>query len=50
LFGPASEYQPDGRLSIEGINVVVELYNASRGRNHTVESVTDIIDYSYLPH
>ena len=48
LFGPASEYQPDGRLSLEGINAVVGLYNASRGRNRTVESVTDMIDYSYL--
>ena len=37
LFGPASEYQPDGRLSMEGINVVVGLYNASRGRNRTVD-------------
>lgn len=49
LFGPASEYQPDGRLSREGINSVAGLYNASRGRNRTVESVTDMIDYSYLP-
>lgn len=49
LFGPASEYQPDGHLSLEGINVVVSLYNASRGRDRTVGSVTDMIDYSYLP-
>ena len=48
LFGPESEYQPDGRLSLEGISVVVGLYNASRGRDRTVESVTDLIDYSYL--
>ncbi len=30
LFGPDSEYQPDGRLSPEGIAVVVDLYNTSR--------------------
>lgn len=44
LFGPASEYQPDGRLSPEGIKVVVDLYNASRQRNRTVQSVTEMID------
>ncbi|WP_161600595.1 ABC transporter substrate-binding protein [Mycolicibacterium hodleri] len=50
LFGPTSEYQPDGHLSPEGIAVVVDLYNTSRGRARTAASVTDLIDYSYLPH
>ena len=49
LFGPTSEYQPDGHLSREGVTVVVGLYNASRGRNITVETVTNLIDYAYLP-
>ncbi len=49
LFGPASEYQPDGRLSPKGIDVVVDLYNASRERRRTVQSVTDMVDYCYLP-
>jgi len=49
LFGPDSEYQPDGRLSPEDIAVVVDLYNTSRGKTRTVESVTEMIDYRYLP-
>jgi hypothetical protein len=49
LFGPMSEYQPDGHLSVPGITVVVNLYNAGRGRARTVESVTELIDYSFLP-
>jgi hypothetical protein len=49
LFGPSSEYQPDGHLSTPGIAVVVDLYNVSRNRDRTVESVTDLIDYSFLP-
>lgn len=49
LFGPSSEYQPDGHLSAVGITVVVDLYNSRRGRDRTVESVTDSIDYSFLP-
>ena len=49
LFGPASEYQPDGHLWPEGVSVVVDLYNASRGGDRTVESVMDMVDYSYLP-
>jgi ABC-type nitrate/sulfonate/bicarbonate transport system substrate-binding protein len=49
LFGPSSEYQPDGHVSPEGVAVVVDLYNASRGRDRTVECVNSLIDYSYLP-
>jgi hypothetical protein len=49
LFGPDSEYQPDGRLSPEGIAVVVDLCNTSRAKTRTVEPVTEMIDYRYLP-
>jgi len=49
LFGPASDYLADGRIADADVDVVVDLYNQSRGACITTEFVRGLIDQSYLP-
>jgi ABC-type amino acid transport substrate-binding protein len=44
LFGPMSEFLPDGRMRPEDTAVVVDLFNASRGTALTQETVTKLTD------
>lgn len=44
LFGPPSEFLPDGRMRKEDIAVVIDLFNASRGTAITQETVAGLID------
>jgi len=44
LFGPASEFLPDGRMRREDTSVVIDLFNASRGTALTHEMVAGLID------
>jgi len=45
LFGPASEFLPDGRMHDGDTRVVIDLFNASRGTALTQETVTKLTDY-----
>jgi hypothetical protein len=48
LFGPASEFLPDGRMDDRDTRVVLDLFNASRGTSLPQETVAAIFDASYL--
>lgn len=48
LFGPASEFLPDGRMRESDMRVVLDLFNASRGTSLSQEAVSKLVDVSLL--
>lgn len=49
LFGPQSEFLPDGRMRDVDIQVVVDLFNRSRGARLTLADVHRLTDTRLLP-
>jgi len=49
LFGPSSDYLANGRISDADIDVVVDIYNQTRGASISTAAVRGLIDQSYLP-
>lgn len=45
LFGPASEFLPDGRMHDEDTNVVIDLFNTWRQTTLPPDTVTKLTDY-----
>ncbi len=49
MFGPPSEFLRDARMAPKDVQVVIDLFNASRKASVTLADVADITDTGYLP-